>query len=122
MIHGLSIPLGKFGFYLPRTFSTAISVDRDSAASSGITTGPRLAGVQRDSGIIRVLPPSLLRRIRPDSGNTTNTSLPQHVNGLDRNNIDESPSQPSSTPVGESDPWRAPGDADSPRHPELEAI
>ena len=33
-VHGLSIPLGKLGFYLPRTISTAISSERVSAAPS----------------------------------------------------------------------------------------
>lgn len=29
VVHGLSIPLGKLGFYLPRTFSTAVSTATD---------------------------------------------------------------------------------------------
>ena len=33
-VHGLSIPLGKLGFYLPRTISTAISSERPSASQS----------------------------------------------------------------------------------------
>ena len=33
-VHGLSIPLGKLGFYLPRTISTAISTERISATQS----------------------------------------------------------------------------------------
>lgn len=33
-VHGLSIPLGKLGFYLPRTISTAISSERVSASQS----------------------------------------------------------------------------------------
>jgi len=33
-VHGLSIPLGKLGFYLPRTLSTAISSERTSANPS----------------------------------------------------------------------------------------
>ncbi|KAK0336474.1 hypothetical protein LTR91_015533 [Friedmanniomyces endolithicus] len=33
-VHGLSIPLGKLGFYLPRTISTAISTERISASQS----------------------------------------------------------------------------------------
>ncbi|KAI6911420.1 hypothetical protein D0867_04738 [Hortaea werneckii] len=33
-VHGLSIPLGKLGFYLPRTLSTAISSERVSATPS----------------------------------------------------------------------------------------
>jgi hypothetical protein len=30
VVHGLSIPVGKLGFYLPRTLSTALSSDRNS--------------------------------------------------------------------------------------------
>lgn len=33
-VHGLSIPLGKVGFYLPRTLSSAISLERTSASQS----------------------------------------------------------------------------------------
>lgn len=33
-VHGLSIPLGKLGFYLPRTISTALSSERVSASQS----------------------------------------------------------------------------------------
>ncbi|KAK0255762.1 hypothetical protein LTR91_012486 [Friedmanniomyces endolithicus] len=33
-VHGLSIPVGKLGFYLPRTISTAISTERISASQS----------------------------------------------------------------------------------------
>lgn len=34
VVHGLSVPLGKLGFYLPRTISTAISTERISASQS----------------------------------------------------------------------------------------
>lgn len=34
VVHGLSIPLGKLGFYLPRTISTAISSERVSATTT----------------------------------------------------------------------------------------
>jgi len=34
VIHGISIPLGKLGFYLPRTISAALSSDRVSFSSS----------------------------------------------------------------------------------------
>lgn len=34
VVHGLSVPLGKLGFYLPRTISTAISTERVSATPS----------------------------------------------------------------------------------------
>jgi hypothetical protein len=37
--HGLSIPLGKLGFYLPRTISTALSSDRLSFAQSTARDG-----------------------------------------------------------------------------------
>lgn len=34
VVHGLSVPLAKLGFYLPRTISTAISTERVSATQS----------------------------------------------------------------------------------------
>ena len=34
VVHGLSIPLGKLGFYLPRTIGTAMSTERVSASQS----------------------------------------------------------------------------------------
>lgn len=34
VVHGLSVPLGKLGFYLPQTFGAAISTERLSAANS----------------------------------------------------------------------------------------
>ena len=46
VVHGLSIPLGKLGFYLPRTISTAISSERSSAPQS------RAASQTRD-GVVR---------------------------------------------------------------------
>jgi hypothetical protein len=33
-VHGISIPLGKLGFYLPRTISAAVSTDRLSRRST----------------------------------------------------------------------------------------
>lgn len=33
-VHGLSVPLGKLGFYLPRTISTAVSTERLSISQS----------------------------------------------------------------------------------------
>ncbi len=61
-VHGLCVPLGKLGLYLPRTFSTAISTERLSASQSrvrdeteGRTTLPNpsqstnVRGVQQDS-------------------------------------------------------------------------
>lgn len=35
-VHGLSIPLGKLGYYLPRTISRSITENNDSAVPSGI--------------------------------------------------------------------------------------
>ena len=34
VVHGLSVPLGKLGFYIPRTISSAISTERVSATQS----------------------------------------------------------------------------------------
>lgn len=35
-VHGLSIPLGKLGYYLPRTISRSITENTDAAVPSGI--------------------------------------------------------------------------------------
>ena len=37
VVHGLSVPLGKLGFYLPRTLTTALSTERISASQSRTT-------------------------------------------------------------------------------------
>lgn len=59
-VHGLSIPLGKLGFYLPRTISTAISSERVSAAPSmaradGDPSGPDVgqAAVNEERSLMR---------------------------------------------------------------------
>lgn len=44
VVHGLSIPLGKLGFYLPRTISTAISTERVSASQSRNQSQERSTG------------------------------------------------------------------------------
>lgn len=56
-VHGLSIPLGKLGFYLPRTISTAISTERTSASQSMATSQSRDRGdTLQDLSTRRVLP------------------------------------------------------------------
>ena len=60
-VHGLSIPLGKLGFYLPRTISTAISSERVSASQSmARTDDTELRGPGRSNPD----DPSLLRTFR----------------------------------------------------------
>ncbi|KAF2006177.1 hypothetical protein P154DRAFT_455856 [Amniculicola lignicola CBS 123094] len=53
VIHGLSIPAGKLGFWLPRTISQAISADRDSPEPFHI--GDQVSGLDRqgDNGLRR---------------------------------------------------------------------
>lgn len=65
--HGLSIPLGKLGFYLPRTISTALSSDRLSFAQSSArdTEEP-----DRDQSGATDLA-SVFRRRRPADDDTT---------------------------------------------------
>lgn len=51
VVHGLSIPLGKLGFYIPRTISQAVSTERNS--SEGNSVMPfylRQASRERNSG------------------------------------------------------------------------
>jgi hypothetical protein len=62
-VHGLSIPLGKLGFYLPRTISTAISTERTSASQSMATSQSRDRGdTLQDLGTRQALP-SFRRRL-----------------------------------------------------------
>ncbi|KAI0112071.1 Sodium/hydrogen exchanger family-domain-containing protein [Nemania sp. FL0031] len=42
VVHGLSIPVGKLGFRLPRTISRSMSVERPSFQTSNLTTDSRL--------------------------------------------------------------------------------
>ena len=59
IVHGLSIPLGKLGFYLPRTLSTAISSERASASQSmarGQIQEGGEPGEELDSRTRRMLP------------------------------------------------------------------
>ena len=56
-VHGLSIPLGKLGFYLPRTISTAISTERTSASQSmAISQSQDHGDALQDLGTRQMLP------------------------------------------------------------------
>jgi hypothetical protein len=67
--HGLSIPLGKLGLYLPRTISTALSSDRLSFAQS---TARDNSESEPDQDGARDLA-SVFRRRRPVDGDATPT-------------------------------------------------
>jgi len=67
--HGLSIPLGKLGLYLPRTISTALSSDRLSFAQS---TARDTSGSDPEQDSARDLA-SVFRRRRPADGDATTT-------------------------------------------------
>jgi hypothetical protein len=47
--HGLSIPVGKLGFHLPRTISTALSQERPSRPLSRASTGARQETADRST-------------------------------------------------------------------------
>ena len=51
VIHGLSIPLGKLGFYLPRTISQAFSSDRDEPEPFHIRNHAREASHEFEQGL-----------------------------------------------------------------------
>jgi hypothetical protein len=71
--HGLSIPLGKLGLYLPRTISTALSSDRLSFAQS---TARDTSESDPDRDSARDLA-SVFRRRRPaESGDATPAATP----------------------------------------------
>lgn len=49
VVHGLSVPLGKLGFYIPRTISTAISTERPSEPQSRNQSPERAGESSRQS-------------------------------------------------------------------------
>jgi hypothetical protein len=74
--HGLSVPLGKLGFHLPRTISTALSSDRLSfARSTARDTDETDAEPSRSTDLA-----SVFRRRRPvdDEDGTTPCDTPRH--------------------------------------------
>ncbi|KAK8104673.1 sodium/hydrogen exchanger family protein [Apiospora kogelbergensis] len=62
VVHGLSIPMGKLGFYLPRTLSFTITSPRDESEDHGLPAGFR-------GRVSRVLP-----RVAIGSGSRLNTN------------------------------------------------
>lgn len=75
--HGLSIPLGKLGFYLPRTISTALSSDRLSFAQSSARDTDQ---EDRDRDTATDLA-SVFRRRRPADYVTANEQSVNSSNG-----------------------------------------
>lgn len=69
VVHGLSIPVGKLGFYLPRTISTALSSERLSLAQSTAREGEDPRNEDNASTLDRVF-----RRRRP--GESEDVSAP----------------------------------------------
>lgn len=70
-VHGLSIPVGKLGFHLPRTLSNAVSSDRD-ASTDGPTTSFSIRTFTEQSL------PGILRNRHAGGGgsSSTNTANP----------------------------------------------
>jgi hypothetical protein len=84
--HGLSIPLGKLGLYLPRTISTALSSDRLSFAQS--TARETSESDTDNDGGARDLA-SVFRRRRPADGDAVSTP----------GDLSRSPTEPPPTDV-----------------------
>lgn len=79
--HGLSVPLGKLGFYLPRTISTALSSERLSLAQS---TAQDASNPDNDQDASRNLA-SVFRRRRPaESNNTSSQNVGSSPAGVPR--------------------------------------
>lgn len=70
-MHGISIPLGKLGFYLPRTISAAVSTERISRRSSEEPTNASEETVSGASALA-----SRFRRYREDTSGSS-SSLPR---------------------------------------------
>lgn len=80
-VHGLSIPLGKLGFYLPRTISTAVSSERvsgtQSMARTEDTDEPRTYNIRQRAFNEEL---NLLRRFR--RRDTTSERAPVEVSSI----------------------------------------
>ncbi|KAK0127771.1 hypothetical protein ONS96_007282 [Cadophora gregata f. sp. sojae] len=63
VVHGLSIPLGKLGFFLPRTLSRAFSTNNDEPGSFAISNYSRSSSI---AGVLRQ------RRKKPSGDSTPN--------------------------------------------------
>lgn len=71
IVHGISIPLGKLGFYLPRTISAAVSTERLSRRSSEEHTPIGEEPLSGDSTLA-----SRFRRYRAETSGSS-SSLPR---------------------------------------------
>ncbi|KAK3113009.1 hypothetical protein LTR53_010127 [Teratosphaeriaceae sp. CCFEE 6253] len=82
-VHGLSIPLGKLGLYLPRTISTAISSERVSASQSQARTDDtELRGpgpTPDDRGLMQTFRRRAPTTERGDSPASSTTWLPRVI-------------------------------------------
>ena len=81
-MHGISIPLGKLGFYLPRTISAAVSTERISRRS---TDEPTPIGEETMSGSSALA--SRFRRYREDTGSSS--SLPRSFYRIGRSMVSD---------------------------------
>jgi len=138
-VHGLSIPLGKLGIYLPRTISTAISSERPSMSRSPSRTRH---GGTRDNGSEPVMPYPIergqrmledsFRRRRPTTSERGPASVhPQEFNVLHFTKnlfkrFHEHTKRPLGTTVHGEDEQRKGSDSESPvgversgSHPEI---
>ncbi|KAK5172766.1 uncharacterized protein LTR77_002886 [Saxophila tyrrhenica] len=82
IVHGLSVPLGKLYFYIPRTISTAISTERVSVSQSGAASPseePRPEGPRRADNDLNLLP---FRRRHTTSERGPVTSNPASISWL----------------------------------------
>lgn len=77
VVHGLSIPLGKLGFYLPRTFSTALSSERVSLAQSTAREGDARINQESTSDITSIF----RRRRQADSPQISQAPTQSHTMG-----------------------------------------
>jgi len=83
-VHGLSIPLGKLGFYLPRTLSTAISSERTSANPSSTNIDEPDFHPARDVACEERYLAQSFRRRRPTTSERGEPSVNSHTSLLPR--------------------------------------
>ena len=98
--HGLSIPLGKLGFYLPRTISTALSTDRLSFAQS---TARDTSESDPDRDGARDLASVFRRRRQPDGDATPTPTALSRAPTEPAIDLAVKPAGPGETPLAAQD-------------------
>jgi hypothetical protein len=103
VVHGLTIPLGKLGFYIPRTLSLALSTEDDSNSPFHVPSQPSSEtdhrGIPIPSGVYRI-GRSIIRR-NPSanaSRNVSKNATPRRTSPLGKRDLEDGPGIGSEEP------------------------